>query len=72
VCLKLYNLDISSTQFSACAELVFQFVEIFKQTIHFGCFHMPIGDIGSAFGSVVKIINPVFQYISSAVSNCLK
>ena len=70
--MKLYDLDISNTQFSGCAELVLQFVEIFKETVHFGCFHMPIGDTGNAFGSMVKIIKAVFQYISSVVTKMFK
>ena len=57
MCLKLRNLDISSSTFSGCAMVILP--KVFHTTYDFGCFHLPGNE---AERTVRSIPAPVIKY----------
>ena len=41
-CIRLYNLDIANHTFSGCIKAEFRLLVFVVETIHFGCFHIPV------------------------------
>ena len=52
LCLKLYNLDISSSAFSGCTRVVVHLVKIIVETFDLGCFNIPIDEIENELNDI--------------------
>ncbi|KAI0229528.1 hypothetical protein LSAT2_020060 [Lamellibrachia satsuma] len=52
LCLKLYNLDISSSAFSGCTSVVVHLARIIVETFDLGCFNIPIDEIENELNDV--------------------
>jgi len=44
LCLKLYDLDISTSAFSGCASVVVHLARVIVKTVELGCFKIPLSE----------------------------